>query len=658
MNKNFISALVILLIFPSFVLMQTDTTFDFQNDIDLIFDNENEEENELIFDRLENLIENPINLNSCTIEDLLELPYISRTDAEAIIDYRKTSGTIFSKNELLNIPGLPRNITISILPYVYVKNVYDSKSLPSKTFSKSKSVSLNFRNRMIEDLNTRVGFSDNKFIGSKYKFYNRAKVSILNYEAEMLTEKDAGEKSFYDFYSFYFLVNNLWKFKQIILGDYFIEFGEGLALWNSYSISKATSSLINFGKNRSNLSPYKSSDENKYFHGGAFSFMQDNFTFVIFYSNNKNDGKIDADDTTLSLTFDGYHRTESEIKIKDKLSLLAFGGITDINFSDNLSLKLLNINYRFESNNDTLDLKQKIKSVFSIANKLSNSSISFTGEAALISNKIKVIQNLSIRFNKNFSSVFSYRSYPKGTGYYFGNGFGESSSRENEQGFYTGLRFVNQFGILNFYFDLFRFGSTDNYPFSLSGNEFLIFYQKYFTNVMKFSAKYFFEKKEIPVILENIYQASTQQIKRLRFEFEINPFKNISNTTRIEFSRFNVKDITLNDDGFLIFNDIKLRLFSNKLFTFLRINFFRTDSYQSRIYSFENDFTGVMTNPAFFDEGYKWYIFIKYFITKNFSLSFKYSELIKPDADFIGTGLNQIFGNSDRKLALQIDFAY
>ncbi|GAB4127383.1 MAG: helix-hairpin-helix domain-containing protein [Ignavibacteriales bacterium] len=658
MIKDFLALLIFLCLISEVTFSQTDTTYEINNDIESILDNENEEENDLILDKLEFFKTNPINLNKCSVEQLLEIPFMNREDAENIIEYRNSNGTIFSKNELLNIPVLPRNISLALLPYVEIHDRNESGKINSKSDENIKHTSLLLRNRMQEDLNIRKGFSENKFIGSKYKFYNRANFNYHNYEMGVLTEKDAGEKSFYDFYSFYFSAKNIWQFNQIIIGDYFIEFGEGLALWNSYLLAKSSSVLNNLSQNRNNIFPYKSTDENKYFRGAAFSFQYNKYMVTGFISYNKIDGTTNADDTTFTLAYDGYHRTKSEIEKKDKLNIFAFGGIADINFSDQFSLKFLNMNYRFGSVNPSLALNQRMNSVYSIANKFAYHSIYFEGETALISNKIKMIQNLSLRIRKNFTAVFSYRNYPEGTKNFFGNGFGESSSRENEQGFYTGVRFFNDFGIFNIYYDMFRLGSTNNYPFSLSGNEFLFFYQKNFGKEINLSAKYFIEKKEVPLVQENTNKISSRKTERIRFEFEFNPVHSISNKVRIEFSTVKNQKSDLDDNGFLVFDDVKFRLFSNRLHAAFRLVFFRTDSYESRIYSFENDLQGIMTNPAFYDDGYKWYILLKYSVFRNIIISLKYSELVKPGADFIASGLSEISGNSERKFSLQMDLNF
>jgi hypothetical protein len=85
---------------------------------------------------------------------------------------------------------------------------------------------------------------------------------------------------------------------------------------------------------------------------------------------------------------------------------------------------------------------------------------------------------------------------------------------------------------------------------------------------------------------------------------------------------------------------------------------FKTDSYNSRVYQFENDVPGVLSNPPLYGEGIKWYIFFRYKTDYGISVSAKYSELNKPANKTFGSGNSQFPGNVDNRLTFQIDYNF
>jgi len=61
-----------------------------------------------LYDQLEQLLLNPININTATIDDLLQITLIDISAARLIIDHRGKYGYFFSLNELNSIENLIR----------------------------------------------------------------------------------------------------------------------------------------------------------------------------------------------------------------------------------------------------------------------------------------------------------------------------------------------------------------------------------------------------------------------------------------------------------------------------------------------------------------------------------------------------------------------
>jgi hypothetical protein len=107
------------------------------------------------------------------------------------------------------------------------------------------------------------------------------------------------------------------------------------------------------------------------------------------------------------------------------------------------------------------------------------------------------------------------------------------------------------------------------------------------------------------------------------------------------------------ETGYYIMNDIKLKPYKSALLNF-RLIYFRTDSFDSRLYEFERDLYGIMTNPALFGEGFRWYILLKAKIYKDLNIELKYSQENKSNGGEKPTG-NYFFPSVEKEIfSLQI----
>ena len=655
----------LLIIFFSFALTlrsQVDTTALPNNLYDVLEDATTDKEGVEYYDMVEYLLQNKIAVNTASIAELMRIPNVDRRSATAIIRHRNLLGGINNENDLRSAEGVSVELIERIIPYLIfgdVKNVSFFDSI-NKSF---EAIDFTFRSRGIYDLQQDKAFGDGKYYGSSWKIYNRFVVTKdKNIRAGILTEKDPGEKSFNDFTTFHFYARDFGVVKNFVAGDFLFEFGQGLALWSRYSVGKGIETVGILPRNAKGIIPYLSSDENLFLRGAALQFNYNNLNFYTFYSSRNLDGSIDQFTNQItSIRLDGLHRDSSEIAHKRIVTEKLFGLSLDYFFGDTGEIGFLysTSSYGNEFEKQTLlDPSGNRFDYFAGNYNFSFGNIYFSGEAAYNKISLATINSAEIAVDKNFSLLFSYRNYPYDYWSLHSNGFGEKDGTQNESGFYSGFKWRTSYGNIYFYYDQFKYPIGDEkLPLAIKGNEFLIYYSVRPFRDTEFRLRYTNQLKENVAVLNGEYGVVSKRNDNLRTELLYKLSKFIQMRSRIEFVKIYPTAVSGSEKGLLIFQDVKYAPTDALNFSG-RIVFFQTDSYDSRVYEFENDLTGVMSNPALYGDGMRWYLVVRYNTSFGLSLSMKYSELIKPNEKTMGSGDTLINSNVDNRLSFQLDFKF
>ncbi len=656
-------------IFIEPVYSQTDSTsIEIEAILDDLLQEPSEEvDNSDLVEILEELTRNPVNINTATVYELQKLPSISAIEADIIVKHRQRYGSFFSTNELYAVPQLTRETVDKIIPFVIVgkEAITESIQLELSGFERfTADTKIYLRSRTITDLQTREGFLKNRYTGSKPKIYNRLNASYRNdYNFGILLEKDAGEISLTDFYSAYLVINNMKPFSTIILGDYLAEFGQGLTLWSPYGFSKGSDAILTSKKRNRMLKPYSSTDENNFFRGAAVSLDYKSFSLTTFYSNNTFDANIDSVSGVItSRPIDGLHRTESEIRRANIAKEAVFGLRSDYTHSNNIQLGFLFINSTF-SNEILSTSKYGINGsqfgYYSFSYDLLWNSINLFGEISYDGTSAASITAIQFLLTRDFYFTTLLRNYPRNFNSLHGYGFGERSGAvQNEFGIYNGIRWRSPIGVINFYFDQWKFPyATFREPLPSTGNEFLFDLRSKPFYRVEANLRYKYEKKEIAESSSGERILDTRYKQSLRGEIIFSLSNSLRLRSRVEINSFELENAMSNEQGLLMFQDVRF-LPSTKLDFYWRIIFFRTDSFNSAVYEYENDLTGVLSNIAMYGEGLRWYVIVRYKLINIMNLSFKYAETFKPRETFLSSGDSRINGNLDNRISFQIDVRF
>lgn len=624
---------------------------------------ESSDQSELVETILQ-LRENPINLNTAELQTLETIPGITATQAIEIVNYRKRHGAFTSVAELLSVPEMDTDTFGTIQDLVTV----------TVAVSKRKVSRISLRSRVSGRLERPLGFENGAYESSAQKIYNRFRFELLgNIKGGLLLEKDSGESRLDDLRLFY-LRAAPGKNLQIWFGHFQIEAGQGLVLWGPYGLAKSSAAILPVKKRARGAREYSSVDENSAFFGGATSIKTGDFEITAFASKNKLDATPVSDQAVSTFSTTGFHRNETERIKKDAVTESAVGGRIAYNSTLSISIGATVYHSSFDKmvqnpdfTRNRFGFRGKENTVAGFDWKWRLPNVEIFGEAAISKNGGDALLAGSIFDFSPLKLAILYRNYQKDFQNLHAFGFGESNGKtRNEKGYYLGLNYklASQTKI-SAYFDIFSNPwRTFFEPLPVEGREFLGQIEQKFGRQMQFTLRFREkEKQKVEDVFDIFGRTKKELIKKkrsqLRLQLDYKLSKQLRLRSRIEFTKvdhkgYNSGKSVKRENGFLIYQDIRLRP-SNKFQIQTRLTFFESDSFDSRLFQFENDLPGMLTNRALFGRGNRWYLLAKYKLGKKIAAYLKYSETYRDDVDVIGSGSDQINGNLDRRVSVQLE---
>ncbi len=142
---------------------------------------------------------------------------------------------------------------------------------------------------------------------------------------------------------------------------------------------------------------------------------------------------------------------------------------------------------------------------------------------------------------------------------------------------------------------------------------------------------------------------------RTHLSYKISP--TFTMRSRVEIVWFDKKG-EAEEQGFLMYSDLLYKPLMKPLSANIRLQYFETDGYNSRLYAYENDVLYSFSIPVFYDKGYRYYINVNYDISKKLSFWARWSQFIYPDRNVIGSGLDEISSNHKSEIKLQMLYRF
>jgi hypothetical protein len=627
-----------------------------------------ETEDDSYLQELEHFKKHPLNLNVTYANELKELIFLNDLQIENLISYRNLLGKFISIYELQSIPTWDIATIKKVLPYITINNAVDVAE-DLKTRFKEGDKSLLFR--YSQTLEKSKGFDKStpgtKYMGSREKLFLRYRYQYKNLlQYGILGDKDAGEQFFggtdkygFDFYSFHLFARKIGKIQALALGDFTVNMGQGLIQWQSLAFSKS-SDVMDVKRQSAILRPYTSSGE-FYFHRGAGITMQFGkieataFVSIRKLSANFVADTVNSEDFISSFLNSGYHRTQNEIDDRNNLRQLAFGGnLTYRQRNWHVSINGVAYNFslpvvkRTEPYN-LFAIGGKNWSNFSIDYSYTHHNLHFFGETAIDKNFDKAtINGLLISVDPKVDLSVVQRAIDKKYQAVYGDAFTENTYPTNENGIYTGVSIRPLAGWrADMYADFYRFPWLKYLVDAPSyGKDFLVQFTFAPDRQLEIYSRFRSESKQKNQsgnsTVTNYLVLIPKQNWRTQISYRINPA--ITVRERVEMLWYGEKGDN-SENGFLSFFDFiykpQLKQYSGNI----RLQYFETDGYDSRIYAYENDVLYGYSIPAFFNKGYRYYINLNYDLKRNVSIWIRWAQTIYTNESSSGSGLDEIPGH-------------
>lgn len=650
---------------------------DLERTLETVDPEDTEYNTEQLIQFLQDLAANPININSAGIDALLQVPGINLKLGRAILDYRRNEKPFESVKELQEVPGIGRVTFEQVRPYVTIGTGSELGVLYTDPRYWTSDDNFEMFSRFQQSLQQEEGYQrtdSSGFLGSPVKYYQRLRYHSNHISANLTQEKDAGEPLKgpvgFDYNSWHLALTGNGKLRKFVIGDYNLSFGQGLVLWNGGAFGKGREVVGTVAKNERGIHPYTSSMEANYFRGIAATYG-DKIQLTGFYSAQSRSASQVNDDTTRFPSDDGMHRTLTEIAKKGNLNQKMYGGRVRVG----LPFGLIGASGYYTSFDQYIypgsaiynkyDFRGRQTSALGIDYKfLFGSTLAF-GEAARTQNGgYGLIAGLETPIHNNTDLVLGYRNYQKDFQSIYGSGFAEQSGEpKNEYGAYLGLRYeVSSKILLSAYFDQFhfptpRFGTHQ----PTQGFDWLGLIEVNLNKDLSFYIQGRSETEDEEYELLDSYGrtlrklgSSVRSSLRAQFEYWVNP--GIRIRTRAEVVRSRLAESSV-ERGYLIYQDLRYQ--PNDKWTFdTRVTMFETDSYDSRVYQFENDLLYVFSNSVLYDQGQRLYLLANYEPSGFMEIWAKFGITIFENKQVLGTGLKEIEGNVRSDLGIQIRFVF
>jgi hypothetical protein len=650
--------------------------------------------------------DHPLDLNIATQEQLQDLGLLNELQIESLLRHRQQYGKLLSIYELQAVQNFDLLTIRRILPFVRVEAQPEQKPLVSK-------------NELLIDagrqLEPSAGYTypnpNLRFLGDPNSLFLRYNYRLGDrFGIGLAAAKDAGEEFFegsqkngFDFYSAHLFYSPLSsgegtgvRLKSLIIGDYQVQFGQGLVCWNSVTFNK-TADVLRIARSSRGIVPNRTVNDAYFFRGAAATFELplhviarheaiSKISITPFASYHKLDGhprqdsSLTAEDALAVMLSTDYHRNLSELQSQKQITerlaginadyqlnhfTVGFTALSGQRFFSNDSISYSDPTEEFRSYG--IHYSWQYRNLYLFGETASSSTlrgICLLGDLSPIS----TIQGLIITLNPKLDLALSYRNFSPDFNNPYAYAFGNNTNARNEQGIYSAINYAILSTLrLSAYADIFNYPAA-KYRVDAPSSGF-----EYLTDLL-----YAPDKK---LKLEIRYQIIRQQqnflsdieksalllpvtTQHLRVTLDFIPSERWLLEPRIEFSQYQAqKDSFGHADpteapGFMAYQDVTYTFKDFPLQLIGRYTFFDISNFYARIYTVESNMRYAFSIPSFDGQGCRYYLLANYKLKHGLTVSVRFARTVYYDREIISSGVSQINAPHKSEVRVQMRWVF
>ena len=609
------------------------------------------------------LEQHPIDINTATREQLEQLPFLSAQQVEGLMEYLYRYGPMKSAGELMMIPSLGYQERRLLTYFIYVGEESEEKFPTIKQIMKYGRHELMATGRIpfYERKGDREGYQ-----GPPYRHWLRYQFTYGDYlRLGLVGAQDAGEPFFagenrwgYDYYSPYLQLKQMGRVESLVLGRYRASLGMGLILNSSFSQGKVAM-LQNLGRPTTTLRAHSSRSEADYLQGiGATVRLCKGVTLTGFASYRGMDATLNKDGTAATIITSGYHRTETEMGKKNNLKNTTFGGSLRYNrYGLHLGANAVytHLDKRLSPNTSVL-YRQNYAQGTDFLNASAdygyvNHRFAFNGETAVNGDgALATINSLSLQLTDGMSLMALQRFYSYRYTSLYASSFSDGGNVQNESGIYLGLSWQPSPSLKLMAYTDYAYFPWAKYQVSLSSHSWDHLLQLTYTKKQwTFGGRYRLRFRQ----RDNEDKTDLMTRMEHRGRLTIDYSGRLTSRTQFDFSLISFKE---HERGMAVSQTL------GYAYRWLRLNggfgYFKTDSYDSRIYLYEQGPLYTYSIGQYQDEGIRYWLMLRAAVGKRLSLTAKCGVTDYFNRSSIGSSLQQVDGSALTDLDVQLRWKF